>query len=228
MGILRRMPPQGGATIIDFAKAAHARSFAAGADRAAKATSFSAVKPESLAVIVRRMALHHSSGMRSRCHHLRTADAPAPISAAKASCEAHSKMTARKESILGIESSLGQLVLKRKANMSRDRREPLSDNARMVSKVSETEEKFAFIERVKLARETRYSTQREMLILLGVDQGTYKQYETRTLLPHRFIPKFCAATGVSIEWLLTGEGKGPALTMPAEPRRRTRKARKAA
>lgn len=80
-----------------------------------------------------------------------------------------------------------------------------------MDRMSETEEKHAFIGRTKLAREARYPTQGPMLIILGVEQGTYKQYETRTPLPHRFIPKFCAATGVSMEWLLTGEGKGPAV-----------------
>src|SRR5215813_3127444 len=40
----------------------------------------------------------------------------------------------------------------------------------------------------------------------GDRSGTCKQYETRTP-SHRDIPKFVAATGVSYEWLLTGEGK---------------------
>jgi hypothetical protein len=79
----------------------------------------------------------------------------------------------------------------------------------MAKKPSETEQKRAFIARVKAAREWRFSTQRPMLTILELDQGTYKQYETRTPLPHRFIPKFCAATGVSVEWLLTGTGEGP-------------------
>jgi len=81
-------------------------------------------------------------------------------------------------------------------------------------RMSETEEKLAFIRRVKQAREAAFDTQRPMQTILDVDQGTYKQYETRTPLPHRFIPKFCAATNVSLEWLLTGEGKGP----PEHPR----------
>jgi len=97
----------------------------------------------------------------------------------------------------------------------------------VMDRMSETEEKAAFIRRVKQAREARFPTQNPMLVILGVEQGTYKQYETRTPLPHRFIPKFCAATGVSMEWLLTGEGKGPAvesLVQPA-PRRATKRHR---
>lgn len=80
----------------------------------------------------------------------------------------------------------------------------------MSDRMSETEEKLAFIRRTKAAREARFPEgQKPMLTILGVEQGTYKQYETRTPLPHRYIPKFCAATGVSLDWLLTGEGKGP-------------------
>jgi len=79
-----------------------------------------------------------------------------------------------------------------------------------MARMSDTEEKLAFIRRTKQAREAAFDSQKPMLTILGVDQGTYKQYETRTPLPHRFIPKFCAATRVSIEWLLTGEGQGPA------------------
>lgn len=75
--------------------------------------------------------------------------------------------------------------------------------------MSETEERLAFVGRVKAARKARYKTQKPMCMLLGIEQGTYKQYETRSPLPHRFIPKFCAATGVDMEWLLTGEGQGP-------------------
>jgi transcriptional regulator with XRE-family HTH domain len=79
----------------------------------------------------------------------------------------------------------------------------------MADRMSETEEKLAFINRVKQARKQRFETQKPICTILEIDQGTYKQYETRTALPHRYIPKFCAATGVSIEWLLTGEGQGP-------------------
>lgn len=100
--------------------------------------------------------------------------------------------------------------------MSYDDHASVLENASM-DRMSETEEKAAFIRRTKLAREARFPTQNPMLTILGVEQGTYKQYETRTPLPHRFIPKFCAATGVSLEWLLTGEGKGPAITPILQP-----------
>jgi transcriptional regulator with XRE-family HTH domain len=96
----------------------------------------------------------------------------------------------------------------------------IGENARM-DRMTETEERAAFIGRVRAARMARYETQKPMLVILGLDQGTYKQYETRSPLPHRYLPKFCAATGVTLEWLLTGEGAGP-MTIPLpEKRKRT-------
>jgi hypothetical protein len=118
-----------------------------------------------------------------------------------------------------IPGLLGPFVLDVKANVSYDTGIDSLDNADM-DRMSETEEKLSFIGRVRAARMARYPTQKPMLTILGVDQGTYKQYEKRTPLPHRYIPKFCAATGVSMEWLLTGEGQGPAVEPLPAPRKR--------
>src|SRR5882724_3369348 len=96
-----------------------------------------------------------------------------------------------------------------------------------MARMSEAEERRAFVDRTRAARVARFETQSPMLTILELDQGTYKQYETRTPLPHRFIPKFCAATGVDIEWLLTGRGKGPAVETrpPRRPRSSARTAK---
>lgn len=118
-------------------------------------------------------------------------------------------MINRKEVISDMPFDLGQLVLKRKAILSCDCGPSVGENAPMTDRMSETEEKLAFIRRVKNARMARFPTQNPMLTILGVEQGTYKQYEVRTPLPHRLIPKFCAACGISVDWLLTGEGQGP-------------------
>ena len=107
-----------------------------------------------------------------------------------------------------MSTPIGQFVPTFKANTSRDCEHTAWDNVSM-TRMSETEETLSFIRRVKQAREAAFETQRPMLTILGLEQGTYKQYESRTPLPHRFIPKFCAATKVSMEWLLTGEGQGP-------------------
>jgi hypothetical protein len=89
--------------------------------------------------------------------------------------------------------TLGPLVLNVKANVSYDESARFHDTPRM-DRMSETEEKAAFIGRVRAARAARFEKQGPMCVILGIDQGTYKQYETRTPLPHRYIPKFCAAT----------------------------------
>lgn len=196
MGTLIRLP------------ARHVRASAG--SRAAIVARASAVKPASCAVCVARTAVHHSAGRLSLWNHFRAASGEAPISAAIAPGEFHSPIITRNDvSELSMPDCLGQSVLKSKAEMSHDAGQVFSDYSGMADRMSETEEKAAFIRRVRMAREARFQTQRPILTLLELEQGTYKQYEKRTPLPHRLIPKFCAATGVSLEWLLTGEGQGP-------------------
>jgi transcriptional regulator with XRE-family HTH domain len=82
-----------------------------------------------------------------------------------------------------------------------------------------TDFRHAICARTKAARERRDWTQDEMAGFLGIGQGTYKQYESRTPLPHHFIQRFCELTGVSIGWLLTGHepsarGRPPASMSP--------------
>jgi transcriptional regulator with XRE-family HTH domain len=67
----------------------------------------------------------------------------------------------------------------------------------------------SFVARVREAREKANYLQTEIAELLGTTQPTYSKYEGRmnepsTLLPHHLIEKFCALTGVTIEWLITG------------------------
>lgn len=178
-------------------------------DAAASSARASARKPFSRATRVPSTDFQRSDGMLSRCHHLLTAEADAPISEAIASFEGHQPITSRKEfGRTAMPDLLGQTVLKSKAKVSRADQIVVGVYAAM-DRMSETEEKAYFIGRTKAARVAKYPTQKEICLLLDLDQGTYKQYETRTPLPHRFIPKFCAAVGVSTDWLLTGEGKGP-------------------
>jgi hypothetical protein len=185
--------------------------------RAAKSASKSAVTPPSCAVDVARIALHHSDGMLLRWSHLRAFAAGAPMSEAIAPGDRQRAITERKDVRAGaIRPFIGQSVLKRKAELSHDLGHQLLDNCSMAERMSETEEKLAFIRRTRMAREARFKNQGPICTILDLDQGTYKQYETRTPLPHRYIPKFIAATGVSYEWLLADEGKGP--EMPEYPR----------
>lgn len=79
--------------------------------------------------------------------------------------------------------------------------------ATMADRERASDFRLEFIERTKTARTRSGLTQDEMAKLLGLDQGTYKQYETRSLLPHRYIPAFCMITRVSESWLLSGKGR---------------------
>jgi transcriptional regulator with XRE-family HTH domain len=78
-----------------------------------------------------------------------------------------------------------------------------------MSKDAASDFKMGFIARTKAARIAAGRTQEEMAKLLGVTQGHYKQYETRSPLPHRYVEVFCLATGVTLEWLFKGKGRAP-------------------
>lgn len=212
--------------IIPFRRHARASAGSARKDRlAASSTSKSAVIPASCALGVAKSADHQSSGMRSRCSHFRAVDGGTPMSEAMAPGDFQRPMTSRKDvGRSDMPPVLGQCVLKSKGEMSHDYMGAIRNNPAMVGRMSETEEKLAFIRRVRSARVARYPEgQKNILTILELDQGTYKQYESRTPLPWRFIPKFCAATGVSLEWLLTGEGKGPEVAdLPQRKPRRSR------
>ena len=123
-----------------------------------------------------------------------------------------------------ITSHVGHFGPNVKANAAHDRKATNGLDSSMAERLTETEEKLAFIRRVRTAREARYS-QDQICTILGIDRGSYKHYETRSVLPHRFIPKFVAATGVSYEWLLSGDGKGPpGEEFPKETPKRIRRA----
>ena len=70
--------------------------------------------------------------------------------------------------------------------------------------------KAGFLGRVKAARETRFRTQEDLCEVLGMPQPKYSKYETRSLMPHQLIQRFCMACGVSMEWLIAAKGAGPA------------------
>jgi DNA-binding XRE family transcriptional regulator len=64
-----------------------------------------------------------------------------------------------------------------------------------------TDFKSAFINRTAEARKSAGYTQNEIATILGIDQGTYKQYETRSVLPHMYVIRFCTACRIDVEWL---------------------------
>ena len=84
--------------------------------------------------------------------------------------------------------------------------------------VGETKYHDEFLRRVREAREAVGYTQVEIADLLGIPQDHYKQYETRSMMPHELIPRFCLAARVSLDWLMTG--RSAQAGRPFHPRRR--------
>lgn len=189
----------------------HART----SSRAANRVSKSEVTPASIALLVPSNADQYSAGILSLWCHLETCVAEAPgNSEAKASRDfPHNSMIERNEVKSVMAQSLGQLVLKSKANPSLDCDLPLGHNVRMAtkSKKSLSDYDLGFLARTFAAREALNMTQDEFAEQLGgMSQDTYKQYETRGPLPHHLIDPFLNLTGVSWEYLFTGRGEGPA------------------
>lgn len=77
----------------------------------------------------------------------------------------------------------------------------------MADSETEAEYKQGFVSRVATARNALGWKQWQMAEALDVPQDKYKQYEGRSLMPHRLIQRFCLIAHVDMEWLLTGRGK---------------------
>lgn len=73
----------------------------------------------------------------------------------------------------------------------------------------EAQYKQAFMKRVAEARIARGLKQWELAQKLDMEQDRYKQYETRSLLPHHLIGRFCLICRIEADWLLTGHGQKP-------------------
>ena len=93
--------------------------------------------------------------------------------------------------------------------MSRDLVAITLNKSRMARPSTNREYQAEFKARVRQAREGAGYTQGELADLLGIAQDTYKQYETRSLLPHRLIRRFCLACRIDESWLISGEGPVP-------------------
>lgn len=171
--------------------------------RAAKRIRISADAPASCATSVDKIALHHSAGTASRCHHLETAGDRAPMSDAMASLEGHSSISARNESKSAMPESLRQLVLNGKDILSEDAEISPGHNVFMSRNPSDSEFKRLFLARTRAARLKSKLTQEQMADALGVEQSKYSKYEVRTVLPHHLIIPFCSLCEVSLPWLFT-------------------------
>jgi hypothetical protein len=105
--------------------------------------------------------------------------------------------------------TLGQSVLKRKDKLALDPEKVLGHNVLMTEPDSKAQYEQEFIARVKAARIATGKKQWQVAELMGMPQDKYKQYETRSLLPHHMIGRFCLLTNVDPNWLLTGRGAKP-------------------
>lgn len=126
-----------------------------------------------------------------------------------------------------MQDQLGQNVLICKPILSHDLPAVESHNCPMAKEPGKSAFKQRFIQRVRWARDSRGLSQDGIAALMGISQDTYKQYETRSYLPHDLVPLFLLATGVDAQWLYTEKGKGPiSAEPPAEPVRKRRAIRK--
>lgn len=84
----------------------------------------------------------------------------------------------------------------------------------MAESETETQYKQSFMKRVAQARVALGWKQWQMAEALGMPQDKYKQYETRSLLPHHLIRRFCLIARVDLEWMMTGQGKMKPAPLP--------------
>jgi DNA-binding XRE family transcriptional regulator len=198
--------------------------------RAASATKTSAPRPPPRAVSVSKIFAQNSAGTLSRCRHLEAVEGFTLISSAKALTEGQRPITSRKELKERISCLLREFVIKSKSllsldpNLSRDSQDDLSHSLAMTDYLDE------FTQRVLSARVAAQLSQEQIAHVLQVPQPTYSKYEGRSLMPHRYMWTFCLTCGVSVEWLVTGQGPGVPLVHkgPKRMRRNTTRRRVAA
>jgi hypothetical protein len=179
--------------------------------RAAKEASNSAVTPFSWDLGNPTMADQNSAGIRSRCSHLRTAIPECPTSTAKASQLGQSSIIERNDVSELIHGTMGQSVPKVKANVSRDVLSHLGHHVLMKQDPEELAESVwreQFRLRVIEAQEDRPND--DMADLLGMKgpnrANTYSKYRARgSMMPTRYLLRFCKICQVRIEWLIEGE-----------------------
>lgn len=187
----------------------HARA----ASRRAKLVSKSAETAAVRAFSVAKIEDHHSEGIESRCHHLVTMPADAPISDASASrapCASlapQSSMTDLNDVICDMPPPLGQSVLKSKSLLSLDGGKALGHTVPMAGNKLKTQLDQEFIRRVIKAREASGMTQQEVADGMGVPQDHYKHWELKRVMPHYLIPRFCIVARVEDGWLISGRGQ---------------------
>lgn len=167
--------------------------FHAAASRlAARSASNSAVMPASRARGSPSKADHHSAGMESRWRHFNTVHSDVPSSAPMTRELGHRSITSVKHEI-DMPAMLGRAVLDCKPKSSRDM--PV-DSGQTVPMLSRKEFRRGFIQRTREARSSVGLSASEVARRLGIDQGTYKNYEINRPLPHEYVLPFCEICGI--------------------------------
>jgi len=75
-------------------------------------------------------------------------------------------------------------------------------------KLTPTAYEESFRRRVRAARALYTDEPKVMARALGIREDTYYRYETRTMLPHYLMPRFCELTGVTADYLINGPRPG--------------------
>jgi DNA-binding XRE family transcriptional regulator len=184
--------------------------------RAARETKTSASRPPPRAVSVAKIAFQNSAGTLSRCRHLEAVEGCTPISFARELTVGHRPITSWNVA-KRIRELVRRAVLEGKENFSSDAEDDSSQSSIMETEATYAE---AFTRRVYSAREHASLRQEDVAEVLGIQQSTYSKYEFRTPLPHRYVRAFCMLCRVNVEWLMTGQGKGPALLERPPKRKR--------
>lgn len=114
------------------------------------------------------------------------------------------------EGVVGHDSIIGRFVQTVKDHLPKDSRGTAWHNSSMPKDTTSTEYRAQFLERVKALRvgmkhaDGKPWTAEDMAVALGVEADTYRKYESRSLLPHELIKRFALITGVTVEFLMTG------------------------
>jgi hypothetical protein len=78
-----------------------------------------------------------------------------------------------------------------------------------------TEWEQKFLTRTRALREREGLTQRELAARIGVAYENYRKYETRSPVPHEFIPRLCGFYGITEQQLFDVTGPLPKRARPA-------------
>ena len=179
------------------------------ASRSARAAKSSSVTRQALPKSDLTQRSQYLAGIVSRDRHFRMVDEGTPMSEAIAAGDGQQAITSLKdENIVPLVDQSGPTC---KTKLERDKMSRQFENgSQKGTLMGVSEENAAFIRRTREARLARFPTMEPIAHLLRITVAQYKHYEKRSAMPAYLVVPFCYATGIDLEWLLQGTGKGPA------------------